>query len=569
MNALSLTNTRSLVERVCQLHDENHSTTAVTLITSDSEEQITYGQLMGEAARYADAFEAAGVQPGDLVVLVLQHGKEVMFAFWGAMLLGAIPSIFPFLTEKLDPDLYFESVKSLVEISKVKAIVTYPELLPKLKFIADGSKSLDTILTADDLKPRGESQRWLAQPLVCADSTAFLQHSSGSTGLQKGVALSHKAVLSQLRNYGQVLGVTSEDVIVSWLPLYHDMGLIAGFILPLMYGLPLILMSPFEWVRDPKLLLHAITHYKGTLCWLPNFAYNFLAMRLRDRDLDGVDLSSLRAIINCSEPVSAESHRRFVARFKQYGFAEKMLATCYAMAENTFAVTQSKLGIAPMIDSVDRASFLDEQKAEPANGTGSILEFVSCGKPIPGCELLIVDNERKSLPERMVGEIVIRSDSMLTGYFNRPDLTRDAVQQGWYFTGDMGYIADGELFVTGRKKDMIIIGGKNIYPQDIEALLNEVSGIHPGRSVAFGVYNKELGTEDLAIVAEVDGMNAEAHSRIVREVRSRVVRQLGIVARFVHLVERGWIIKTSSGKVARRANREKFLKEVLGVVENG
>ncbi|MEL7672314.1 MAG: AMP-binding protein, partial [Chloroflexota bacterium] len=283
--------------------------TALTLISPDGSQTISTRAFFDQAARSARALEDAGVRPQDLVVLALQHGPEVLYAFWGAMLLGAIPSIFPFLTPKLDAERYYASVRDLVALSEVRAVVTYGEMLPALRARLDGIPTLAAILDVDDLDASRAPDRYFERAPSRPEDTAFLQHSSGSTGLQKGVMLSHGAVLSQIAAYSAAIRLTPDDVIVSWLPLYHDMGLIAGFILPIVQGVPLVLMSPFHWVRDPQILLHAIQEHRGTLCWLPNFAYNFLATRVRRSALDGLDLSSLRAVINCSEPVRDDSHR--------------------------------------------------------------------------------------------------------------------------------------------------------------------------------------------------------------------------------------------------------------------
>ncbi|MBI5957976.1 MAG: AMP-binding protein, partial [Chloroflexi bacterium] len=392
----------------------------------------------------------------------------------------------------------------------------------------------------------------------------FLQHSSGSTGLQKGVMLSHGAVLNQIAAYSAAIRLTPQDVIVSWLPLYHDMGLIAGFIMPVVQGIPLVLMSPFHWVREPLILLRTIHDYKGTLCWLPNFSYNFLATRIRKSALDGLDLSSLRAVINCSEPVRHDSHVTFAERFTEYGLAPLALQTCYAMAENTFAVTQSEIGAAPVVDEISRDLIMTQRRAQPLNGSSApSMTMVSCGQAIPNTEIRIVDAERRDLPERYVGEIALRSDCMLTGYYHRADATGEAMQDGWYFTGDYGYLADGELFITGRKKDLIIVAGKNIYPQDIENILNDIPGVHPGRTVAFGVLNEQLGTEDIAVIGEVETEDPDELDQIKREIRGRIAQTTDVMAHYVHLVGPNWLLKTSSGKIARGANKDKFIKEVI------
>ncbi len=543
---------------------------ALTLILPDGTQTVSTLAFFEQAARYAHALERAGVRPGDLVVLVLQHGSEVLYSFWGAMLLGAVPSIMPFLTPKLDPDRYYDSVRQLVALSEVKAVITYPDMAPTLRAHLEGIPTLGAILSIAALEPGGRLDDYLDRAPSRPQDTAFLQHSSGSTGLQKGVMLSHGAVLNQIAAYSAAIALRPDDVIVSWLPLYHDMGLIAGFILPIVQGIHLVLMSPFHWVRDPQILLHAIHEHRGTLCWLPNFAYNFLATRVRRSALDGLDISSVRAFINCSEPVRHDSHELFGAFYAPHGLDPLALHTCYAMAENTFAVTQSALDAPPRLDIVDRRVLMEQRRALPADGTdGPTVALVSCGRPIARTEIRIVDAERHDLPERHVGEVALRSNCMLSGYYHRPDATAQALDGGWYFTGDLGYLADGELYITGRQKDLIIVGGKNIYPQDIENALNDIPGVHPGRTVAFGVPNEALGTEDIAVICEVDTDNPEAHAGTTRAIRTRVAQTTDATARYVHLVGPKWLIKTSSGKIARAANRQKFIEQVLSQSSEG
>ena len=258
-----------------------------------------------------------GIKPGEVVVLILQHGEDLIYAFWGTILHGAIPSIMPFLTEKLSPERYRADLSTLVSVTKPAAIITYPEFAGELQIALNADDSVRSVITTDRLEQKTDlSFDTLAGFSRNPEDIVLLQHSSGTTGLQKGVALSHQAVFNQLDAYGESLSLNENDVIVSWLPLYHDMGLIAGFIMPVLSGVPLVLLSPFDWVRAPYRLLQSISKYRGTLVWLPNFAYNFSAQKIRDRHIEGVDLSSLRAIINCSEPVRWESHQAFYERFK-------------------------------------------------------------------------------------------------------------------------------------------------------------------------------------------------------------------------------------------------------------
>ena len=528
-------------------------------------EVISYRKLITGSASYAQALADAGIQPGEVVVLILQHGMELVYAFWGAILHGAIPSIMPFLTEKLSPEHYRKSLMSLFEITAPAAIITNSEFLTEVRSAVQPDSSVRAVLNTagipsfDESIEMFDSMRGLERK---PEDIVLLQHSSGTTGLQKGVALSHQAVFNQIESYAQAIDLRRDDVVVSWLPLYHDMGLIAGFIMPILSRVPLVLMSPFDWVRAPYKLLQAVSQYRGTLSWLPNFAYNFCAQKIRDRYLEGVDLSSWRAVINCSEPMYWHSHQMFLERFQPYGLRPEALATCYAMAENVFAVTQGGIHQPVNIDRISQQAFTNQHAALPASDNEAAIDMVSAGPPIDKVSVRILHPEtRQELPERQVGEIALQSNCMLTAYYNRADLTTSAFYEGWYLTGDLGYMAAGEVYITGRKKDLIIVGGKNIYPQDLESLASEVEGVHPGRVAALGVANETSGTDDVIIVAEVDVDDAQERQRIADQVRSVVTKGSDVALRYVHLVERGWLIKTSSGKVSRSANREKYLAE--------
>ena len=519
---------------------------------------VTRRELRDEVHRHAAALAALGLGPRDLVVIA--HGQELdaLYSFWGALALGAVPSMFPTLTEKLDPGIYMSQVALLVEHSGVRAVLTSDAmagpLSARLRCPVHSSSDLDRARRKAGGSPPSARD---ADP----SEVAFLQHSSGTTGLQKGVALSHTAVLNQLASYADALRLREDDVVVSWLPLYHDMGLVAGFLMPLVQGLPLVLMSPFDWVAHPALLLRAIHDHGGTLCWLPNFAYNHCARRVRARDVEGVSLGRMRAFVNCSEPVRDESHQAFLARFAAHGLRPDQLAVSYAMAENVFAVTQTPPGEPPRVDAVDRQALEKDRIARPVDaGAPGALLSVSCGPPITGAGVRVLDEAGTPLGERAVGELAVRSDSMLTGYHRRPDLDAAALREGWYLTGDMGYLAEGEVHVVGRKKDLIINGGRNLYPQDIEAIVNTVAGVHAGRAVAFGVPDAREGTELLAVVAEVDE-DARRHDAIGHAIREAVLERAGVAATWVRLVDSKWLMKTSSGKIARAANREKWLAD--------
>lgn len=526
----------------------------IYLETGQAPITIAQSAFRTKVASAAAALQTLGLKPRELVIIAQTQSLESIYAFWGALWLGAIPTMMSPLTEKLDPQIYTANMQQLVQHTKARLVLTNPDFAPTLADMIETPVHGSLLDIVDGHVPAPQP----AEP----DTIAFLQHSSGTTGLQKGVALSHTAVLNQLASYSDAIQLTADDVIVSWLPLYHDMGLIAGFLLPLVQGIPLVLMSPFDWVGHPALLLRAIHDYQGTLCWLPNFAYNHCARRIRRRDSDGLSLRSLRALINCSEPVHHTSHQRFLERFAETGITAHQLAVSYAMAENTFAVTQTPIGAGTKLDIVERDALENRQYAEPCPPDRPTAQTnVSCGPAIPGTAVKVLDEERQVLDERHVGELAVYSDFMLSGYYKRPDLDETTWHEGWYLTGDMGYIADGEIYIVGRKKDLIINAGKNVFPQDIEAIANTVPGVYPGRVVVFGVADEREGTELIAVIAETEAEDAATRQRIAKDIRQRVAQQTTVTVSYVHVTEPRWLIKTSSGKIARNANREKWLVE--------
>ncbi|HSG42420.1 MAG TPA: AMP-binding protein [Anaerolineales bacterium] len=551
-------------ERLKALHSQDPEKVAVYLQFPNSDDvPVTIDRLLLGSQSFAQMYADKGVDSGEVVVLILQHSEELLFAFWGAILHGAIPSIMPFLTEKLSPERYRADLSALISVTRPAAIVTYADFKDEVEVAVTDGDSVRSVIVADQVETQVDIDfDSLSGFQQDPDDIVLLQHSSGTTGLQKGVALSHQSVFNQLDAYSKSLSMNDNDVVASWLPLYHDMGLIAGFIMPILSGIPLALMSPFDWVRAPYKLMHSITKYRATLVWLPNFAYNFCVQKIRERHLEGVDLSTLRAVVNCSEPVRWESHQAFYERFKDFGLALASLQTSYAMAENVFGVTQSPLGIEPVVDEIDREAFMSERVAKNPVDRRPTIKMMSSGRPLENVKIRVVDDQNADAPHRVIGEILLESDCMLTGYYNRSDLTEKAFVDGWYRTGDYGYLINNEVFVTGRKKDMIIVGGRNVYPQDLETLTYDVPGVHPGRSVAFGLYDDKQGTEDVVIIVEVDTDDASEQQKIADAIRLHVTKNSAIALRYVKVVDPKWIVKTSSGKTARAANKAKFISEM-------
>lgn len=521
---------------------------------------VTYGDLVLRAAAIARRLAAAGVGEGEVVVVILKPDAMLLSAWLAPLLVGAIPSLFPWPTEKLSREFYERSVSTLLGICGATAIVTSRDLLDTLRPLTAAATHVRSFVTVDDVTADAALPEVPRQWLEDGERITILQHSSGSTGLQKGIALSSRAVINQIETYGRALRVSAGDRIANWMPLYHDGGLIAGFVQPLVQGLELSILSPMDWVHDPVLLLRAISTDRATLCWLPNFAYNFMATRIPARRLEGIDLSSMRAFVNTAEPVRVASHERFRARFEPYGLPRLALTTSYGTAENTLAITQSDPDRPLPVDVVDRLRLSRDGVAVAAQEDTPALAMLSSGAPIPGTELRVLDPQRRALPERRVGEFVLRSQCMLTEYFRRPDLTAQVFHDGWYLTGDYGYVAGGQVYVTGRKKDLIIVAGNNIYPQDLEFVADHVPGVHPGRTVAFGVENEASGTEDVVVIVEAEpGRDV---GQIQEDVRGAIAHESDCTARTVYVVPPMWLIKTSSGKISRTRCKAKFLEEV-------
>ena len=519
------------------------------------------GALMERAAGYALRLAEAGVRPGEVCALVIRHHPEFYPLYLGVEALGALPAVLAYPNPRLHPDKFREGLAGMSRKSGLDWLLAERALEETVAPLARGGDStVRDILFPLEWSPAPADPAAVHAPGT-ADDPCLLQHSSGTTGLQKPVVLSHRAVLEHVRRYGRAIGLSPADRVVSWLPLYHDMGLIAAFHLPLAAGIPTVQIDPFEWVTAPFLLLEALSAERGTLCWLPNFAYNLMADRVPDEDLEGVRLDGVRLFVNCSEPVRAESHDRFLARFADYGVRPGQLSACYAMAETTFAATQTAPGRPPRTLEAAREALAAGALRDPLPGEAVRL-CVSSGAPIAGCEVRVVGEDGADLADGQVGELAIRSVSLFGGYRNHPEKTAEALRGGWYFSGDLGFREGGEFFVIGRRKDLIIVAGKNIYPEDVEDVVGRVEGVLAGRVVAFGADDAAAGTEQVCVVAESaaagDTAAERALSLAIREAAARVDVTIGRV----YVVPPRWLIKSSSGKPSRSANRARVLEDL-------
>ncbi len=527
------------------------------------DETFTFGRFLGLAQHFAVRYQKAALRQGEPVVLIIPQGILLMAGFIGAILVGAVPTILAYPTFKVDPQKYQRGLAGVTKNIKAHLIVLDRALSPE--FIGHIFRNRETCLLQVDeqmYEPVGEKPAFTP---ANASDVAFLQHSAGTTGLQKGVALSHRTILNQLRNLVSALRLTRQDRIVSWLPLYHDMGLIACFILPLVCHLRVVMQSPTDWILRPGSFLQLASRYRCTLCWLPNFAFQFMARRVPPEECGSLNLSPMRVMINTSEPARAQSMEEFYQVYRSSGLSRTSLQTSYGMAENTFAVTQSTVdGVScPRTIWVERNLLWSKGKIKIVTADHpAAISLVACGRHMDSNMVRVVAKDGSDLPEGHQGEILVHSDSLFEGYYNRPDLTRKVLRDGWYWTGDGGFVLEGELYVIGRQDDVVIVAGKNLYPQDVEEIVCSDPHIHDGRAVAFGLYNPELGTEDLVVVGEVhDEEDLKEKRQISTEIRARILAEIEVVAPIVYLVPPRWVVKSTAGKPARSTNRCKFLRE--------
>jgi acyl-CoA synthetase (AMP-forming)/AMP-acid ligase II len=521
--------------------------------------RTTRAEFAITARRYAAAVRAVGIRPGDLVLVAHEDTMSLFYSFWGLLLVGAIPSIYTIPNERLFPEIYMANVAALVKDIDARALLTSDALAEQFASripcpVTGFSRVLEALPEARAAAPAPGHR---AQP----EDLAYVQTSSGTTGNQRCVPTTHRMVLVQLAALARRMDVRRDDVIANWMPLYHDGGLILGAVMPLLCGVPVVMMSPLDWVRHPAILFHAIGQHGATFCNMPNFAFNHLVRRVRERDLEGLSLAGVRAFVNGSERVYHTSFEGFLERFGPLGVTRDRLGVAYGLAENTLMAAHTRTGDPLVYDAVDRRRLELEQIAAPADPAhADAVINVSCGPPLDGVAIEIRDDDDRPLPERRVGQVAIRSGSLFTGYHRRPDLSADLFRGEWFLTGDMGYLADGQLYVVGRLKDLIINGGKNIYPADLEEIVSTIPGVRPGRVAVFGVPDETEGTELIAVVAEIDSEDPEVKAEAGRQIRRAITQQMSLTVSFVDVLSERWIIKTSSGKTSRVANRRKWLE---------
>ena len=523
-------------------------------VGADGRERFyAYEEVWQEALRRAGHLAAHGLRRGDRLALVVPEGHEFVLAFLGALVAGIVPvPIYPSATFKRIEG-YVDTVGHIVEAAGSRVLLTMEGMRPHMERVFERAPCLERLLLTETAFAGAEAS--FERPAVDPGAVCFLQFTSGSTARPKGVMVTHANVVANARAclgpHG--LNINDDDITVSWLPLYHDMGL--GFVFASLIGdLPAVFLPTASFARTPRIWLEALQRYRGTITYAPNFAYQLVTKRLRDKDLDALDLRHVRVAGCGAEPIRASALLDFAQRLGPTGFdGGKALLPCYGMAESTLAIAFHELGTPILLDRVD-ADVMKLGEARPATAeTIRTLELVSCGKPFPGHELVIVGEHGRRLGERQVGEIAVSGPSVTKGYYDNPEATAEGWRDGWLHTGDLGYRVDGNLYVCGRMKDLIIIRGANHYPQDIEWLVGDLDKVRRGNVVAFGLM--EDGTEDLIVLAE--GNSADA-SDLRRVIAQTISEEYGLQPRRVSIVPVGTLPRTSSGKVQRRKTRHLF-----------
>jgi len=549
-------NARTLLE-VLEWHlrahpERNH----LRCLEGESEQPLSYRELADAGAAVAAGLQHAGVQPRQCVAIMLPTSPEYFSTYLGILLAGAVPvPIYPpARAAQLEEHVLRHS--GILDNARATVLVTVPEAMVVARLLQARVAGLRHVVTPRQLAAQGGAPTPVA---VRGDDIAFIQYTSGSTGSPKGVALTHANLLANIRAMAQAVQATPRDVFVSWLPLYHDMGLIGAWLGALYVGYALVVMSPLAFLARPERWLQAIDRYRGSLSAAPNFAFELCVKRIDDAALAGLDLGSWRLAFNGAEAVSADTVERFEQRFARCGLRPGVITPVYGLAEACLGLLFPPLGRAVRVDRVERDAFTREHRALPAAADDAgALRFVACGAPLPGHPIRIVDDDGREVAERVEGRLEFRGPSATHGYFHNPEQTARLFHDDWLDSGDRAYRAGDDVYITGRVKDIVIRRGRNLYPQEIEESVGGVEGVRKGCVAAFGSPDPVTGTERLVVLAEVHADDAAAQAQRHHAVSRAVVAAIGEPPDEIVLVPPHSVLKTSSGKLRRSACREAY-----------
>jgi fatty-acyl-CoA synthase len=525
-------------------------------VSANGEAVRSYAELHERALRLAHALRALGLRRGDLVALIVADHEQFLTSLFGASLAGVVPaSLYPPAATS-DLATYLESTTAVLQSCGARAVITSAGMLPHLDPLRAVCPALSIVAAYDMLDaPAG------GDGAAAASDTdiAFVQFTSGSTSAPKGVVITHRNLLANIAAFcgPSGVGASASDVVTSWLPLYHDMGLVGMALGPVYSRSNAVLLTPQAFVKRPVEWLRAITRHRATVSFAPNFAYDLSVRRVKDKEMIGLDLSSWRVAGCGAEPIHASTLAAFAEKFRAVGFRETSFLPSYGLAEHVLAATMSPRGRRLTMESLSADDMTSRRVATRAerDDDGETITVVSCGFPLPGHQIRIVDDQRRPLPERHIGEIVLTGPSVSPGYYQDAEITARTMRDGRLFTGDLGYLSKGELFVCGRVKDLIIVNGRKYHPQDLEWGLADLAGIRRGRVVAFGT--AATGRPDrTVVVAEPSGTVPPRELKDL--IRRRIADVCGLLVDDIVLVPGGTVTRTTSGKVRRAATKTSY-----------
>lgn len=525
-------------------------------------ETLTYRQLQNGAKLVAAGLMERSINPGDAVALMLPTGRDYLFAFFGILYAGGVPvPVYPPARISQISD-HIRRHFGILANCRARALITTEETRNVATLLKGGVETIRAVTTVDELS---QDTAIPPLPVIAPGDVAFVQYTSGSTGQPKGVILTHANLLANIRAMGRALRVTSDDVFVSWLPLYHDMGLIGAWFGSLYHGVELVIMSPLKFLARPERWLFAIQRFGGTITTSPNFGFEFCVKRIAEEKLEGLDLSSLRVACNGAEPISPQTIERFIERFAPYGFNRTAMMPVYGLAECSVGLAFSPLGGGPRIERIQRETLRASGNAlVAALDDNTAQAIVGCGRALPGHQIRVVDAASHELPERREGRLQFKGPSATGGYLHNAQRTAELMDGDWLDSGDMAYMADGEVFITGRVKDVIIRAGRNIYPQELEEAVGEIEGVRKGNVAVFASPDPASGTERLVVLAETRRFDEQSRTRITRAIEELSIDLTAQPPDEVLLAPPNTVLKTSSGKIRRAASREVFEKGLVG-----
>ncbi|HRZ26439.1 MAG TPA: fatty acyl-AMP ligase [Spirochaetota bacterium] len=528
------------------------------------EKKISAAEVVARSEMTAQYLMAQGLRKDDKVVIMLPTGEEFVYVYFGTLMAGGVPVPVsqPAGTSNLEK--YLGNLKHIIVDCEGKFFITYD----KMKMIIGsmvGITSLGThfLFTNEIFGHAHQTGEKFPLPEIGSEDIALIQYTSGTTGHPKGVLLSHKNLIHNIHGIGVASAMADGDVGISWLPLYHDMGLIGGLFTTMYWNMPIVLMKPEAFLFRPQWWMENIGRYKVTMGVAPNFGYHYCVTRISDEDLHRIDLRTWRLALNGAEPIDRITLQKFIDKFRACGLRDNLFLPVYGMAENSLAATFPALDNTTVVRRFDRQMLEEEHLALDSDSEDSkdFIDLVAVGYPLLGQEIRIADEKGNTMFERQVGEILVKSQSLTIGYYKNTEATNNTIRNGWLYTGDLGFILDGMLFISGRKKEMIIKRGKNIYPYDVERIAATVEGVRLGSCAAFAIENQEEGTEDLVLVCESVIRDKEKIEDLRKAISGEIMARLGFRPDDIRIVPKGTVPKTTSGKLQRVLCKKIYLED--------